>query len=1008
MTSRFKSKIQGGLARVLIGAMLSSLSLAGMVSCQDELCDPSSKGREIRFGASTGYGNGIATRTEYSGNDELDRQVMSLSKWERIDWVSGFDQIRILCEQASANGPTADYDVVGPTKQGQKSVAGIEPASGNGLQWGEGTHHFYAMYPVPGMSSNYSFTDNNPVSESNAVIEPSADNGATVTGRIPSVQEAVLVGDEFKANMNYAYMYAAATAEPNGADVSLEFKPLVTTVEFTFLTPADGGVAGKLTSVSLSSSSTPLCGSFSAAISAANPDNPAVTVSGTGNEVSVTLPGGGVQLRSDEAYKVTLLTLPVAQTDLTLTMNFEGGVKRTLELKDNGTFITIPARKKVYIRNLNVPGRFETEPMQMVIMSNATVGRTFRIPFEVGSTLPTKIIIDWGDSSEPETYAAGTAITASSVTHTYADTDDGDHTITITSNYAAGYDGALIPDFNFSTSTNNRPAMLKGLPTPILKSSTEAFARSFKDCINLESICQDLFKNNPGCIIFDSSFMGCTALTSIPAGLFDYNTIVTNFNGTFSDCSRLTSIPAGLFDNNAMVTSFQETFYKCIGLTSIPAGLFDNNPEVVSFLYTFRDCLGIVGPIPEGLFDNNTKVKQFAGTFQNCQNLVGPIPEGLFDNNTKVTTFSALFQSCYNLDGTIPTGLFDNNPEVQYFSSTFAHCNSLSGAIPEGLFDNNLKVQSFSNTFGFCNSLSGAIPAGLFDYNTKNTSFSSTFESCSNLVGPIPEGLFDNNPEVTTFMSTFKNCTKLNGAIPSGLFDNNTKVTSFNSTFAICSSLVGPIPEGLFENNPEVTGFSGTFTSCRGLTSIPTGLFDGNPKVTTFSSVFAGCAGLTSIPAGLFDNNTKVTNFNGVFSSCSSLTSIPTGLFDKNTEVTNFSSAFSECYNLQQIPGGLFANNFKVTSFQAAFRTCKSLSVIDDVFIKVGVSDPTNRFAGVTKVDFSMCFENAGVDLTSRGTAPDLWNYTLPGSVTSRKCFAKNENYIAEFTNQADIPVSWR
>ena len=332
------------------------MTLLLAVSCQRELGDLGRKGREIRFGASTGYANGVATRTEYSGKDEEGRSIMSLSKWERVDWVSGFDQIRILCEQASANGPTADYDVVGPTTQGQKSVAGIEPAAGNGLEWGEGTHYFYAMYPVPGMSSNYSFTDNNPVSESNAAIEPSADNGATVSGKIPSVQEAVLVGNEFKANMNYAYMYAAATAEPDGSDVTLEFKPLVTTVEFTFLTPADGGVAGKLTGVSLSSSSTPLCGSFSAVISAANPDNPAVTVSGTGNEVSVTLPGGGVQLRSDEAYKVTLLMLPVAQTDLTLTLNFEGGVKRTLELKDNGTFITIPARKKVYIRNLNVPG----------------------------------------------------------------------------------------------------------------------------------------------------------------------------------------------------------------------------------------------------------------------------------------------------------------------------------------------------------------------------------------------------------------------------------------------------------------------------------------------------------------------------------------------------------------------------------------------------------------------------------------------------------------------------
>ena len=434
--------------------LATALSLA--LSCQMiENDNRYESGDTIRFGASTGYENSKATRTEYSGLDENGSSIASTSRYERIDWVAGTDRIRILCE-AAGNGPIVDYAIDGaPTVSGQKSLAGIVPIGENDLKWGAGDHYFYSMYPAPGTVSNYAFTDNNPVVESKARLESASGNKATISGVIPAVQEAFLPegGHEFKANMNYAYMYAATKVE-NGyrGEVTLAFMPLVTTIEFTFLTPADDAITGKLTSVTLKSASTSLSGSFSATVSEEGLE--AISTQDTGDEVTVTLPGGGVELSSEEEYKVTLLTLPVDQTDLTLTLNFEGGVKRTLALTDNGKYITVPARMKVYIRNLNVPGRIETgmvtESMRFVIMSNATVGRTFRLPFPNTCTLPTTLTVDWGDNSEPETFAAGTAITAESLTHTYADSDDGDHTITLTVKYAEDYTGPRIPYFNFS------------------------------------------------------------------------------------------------------------------------------------------------------------------------------------------------------------------------------------------------------------------------------------------------------------------------------------------------------------------------------------------------------------------------------------------------------------------------------------------------------------------------------------------------------------------------------
>ena len=345
---------------VHIGVLITFVFI-GLMSCQKyDGGSDRRKGGLIKFGASTGYANAPATRTEYSGLDENGGSIVSTSNYERIDWVAGSDRIRILCA-AAGNGPTADYAIAGtPTASGAKSSAGITPVAESGLQWGTGDHYFYAMYPAPGMSSNYGFTDNNPVLESTARLEAASGNMATLTGVIPAEQEAFLPegGREFKANMNYAYMYAATKVNARlgqGGEVALAFKPLATTIEFTFLTPADDAISRLLTSVTLTSSTCPLAGSFAAVLSCEG-GAPEVTVQNPVNEITVTLPDRGVRLNSSFPYKVTLLALPVDLTDLTLTLIFTGGVRRTLELKNNGDFITVPAGKKVYIRSLGVPG----------------------------------------------------------------------------------------------------------------------------------------------------------------------------------------------------------------------------------------------------------------------------------------------------------------------------------------------------------------------------------------------------------------------------------------------------------------------------------------------------------------------------------------------------------------------------------------------------------------------------------------------------------------------------
>ena len=764
-------------------------------------------GSSITFGASTGYANAPATKTEYSGLDENGGSIVSTSNYERIP-VRGRRERpdRRLRDRGHADG------------QRREELRRHHPRSGERppVGGGEGDHYFYAMYPAPGMSSNYGFTDNNPVLESNARIESAGDK-ATLTGVIPAAQEAILPegGHEFKANMNYAYMYAATkVGAGQGGEVTLAFKPLVTTFEFTFLTPSDAPIAGKLTSVSLSSSSTPLAGTFVAILGEGGVEG--ITTRNTGGVVTVTLPGGGVELSSAYEYKVTLLTLPVEQTDLTLTLNFEGGVKRTLELKDNDTFITVGACRKVYIRNLDVPGRIETgtESMRLVIMTNSTVGRTFKIPFYSSTSriLPTTLIIDWGDGSEPETYAAGTDIRNNPVTHTYADSDDGDHTITITSKYPEDYTGARIPDFTFYTEAAQLKNMLKKLPDPILKTIMQHPAGAFSNCTNLTYICGDLFSKNPEVTNFTNTFLECRGLTELPEDLFSYCPNASFFDATFFSCTNLTSIPANLFTNNPEASSFNQTFYSCVKLTTIPEELFANNTKAKKFESTFNSCNRLTS-IPENLFANCPDAADFSRTFKGCSGLT-TIPERLFANNTKVTRFSGTFTGATNLT-MIPESLFAVNTIATDFADVFSNCIKLK-TIPKNLFSNNVLAEKFNRAFYSCTGLT-AIPGSLFANNTKATDFGMAFSNCKNLKS-IPKNLFKDLSEVTTFASTFSSCSALTGSIPAGLFATNTKATNFSKTFQGCVKLKAVGNIFIDNENTASTRFSGVsslnFSSC--------------------------------------------------------------------------------------------------------------------------------------------------------------------------------------------------
>jgi len=347
---------------------VSVITLLGAVSCNKEKAVETA-GSAIRFGVSTVYENGPATKTEYSGKDQDNNDISSTSTSERIDWLPT-DQIRIGCyHDTPVSGRDefeyADYQIeLSGSGTDQTHSADLSPI-GNGLQWGEGGHDFIALYPSPAQ-----------MSEDQAQLTSLDKEG--VVSIIPATQTATLSGQVFKPDMNYAYMYAIASGVAKGSDVQLNFKPLVTTLAFTLLTKAGDAITSNLTSVKLSSTQSDayLTGTFSAIIDKEDgfqPLDPENNVIG-GNEITINLPDGGVQLSTTEAYTVTFLTLPMDQTNLTLTLNFADETKRTLELKHDGTWITVPACKKTYIWNLDAPLTVDTytiDPLQAITLTYA-------------------------------------------------------------------------------------------------------------------------------------------------------------------------------------------------------------------------------------------------------------------------------------------------------------------------------------------------------------------------------------------------------------------------------------------------------------------------------------------------------------------------------------------------------------------------------------------------------------------------------------------------------------
>ena len=307
------------------------------------------EGQPIRFSVSSG----TETKASYSG-------VTSSGK-ERIDWESG-DLIRVYCAK-SPEQQTADYVVnsSGITADGAKSKATASVSGGTGLTWGEGEHVFYAVYPSPASTGK------------------SADvlSGGSVKGNIPSSQAPLSVtssGDAYtaKADLLNQYMVSRATATPSGdenVEVTLPFTPITTAIEFTIENGFTSDDALKISSVTLTSATKNLSGTFTANISTTGWTGAYPTCAETGGDgtksVSMDFSGTAMETTGLAKGKTLSFTLFLAPTDdvndLTFKLTKADGswVSTKLAYSNDATHgndgLSFARCKKHYVHGLLIP-----------------------------------------------------------------------------------------------------------------------------------------------------------------------------------------------------------------------------------------------------------------------------------------------------------------------------------------------------------------------------------------------------------------------------------------------------------------------------------------------------------------------------------------------------------------------------------------------------------------------------------------------------------------------------
>lgn len=215
-----------------VAPLWGAMALLVATGCTDELVKEQQQtvlptGNGIVFEATAAYASDDAqTRTSYGGYNDPTNPTSQAINWEEDDKVDIYSPTSPTGE-ASGEGRKAEYDIT--LTDGKAYLT----CNTQGLQWGDETQSFYGIYPAVESMSNA------------AVKERVSFEGTVLKGYVPVNQQHTITktGTTWTAtpNMDYLYMAARATdvQKPIEANqgVELDFQPLTSTLEITFVGP---------------------------------------------------------------------------------------------------------------------------------------------------------------------------------------------------------------------------------------------------------------------------------------------------------------------------------------------------------------------------------------------------------------------------------------------------------------------------------------------------------------------------------------------------------------------------------------------------------------------------------------------------------------------------------------------------------------------------------------------------------------------------------------------------
>ena len=316
--------------------LMGTICLSGSVSCQKEMV-----GKQIHFKAST-RPKAQQTKTSYSGETAEDNS----KTYERIDWVNG-DKILLAMTNAEQTTPaTQVYQITGITSSGRYSTAGLQPEApaSSGLQWGTGTHDFWAAYPSTATVGDHSFSFPIPAAQLASYVE--TNNGVI----------------RFAPDMGKAFMVAGFQSSPTDAGINLDFYHGFTAFEFTVGADDDITVTSfemeTETYETETSTIVPICGTAVATFDSSNSMSYAFSTAPSpspGQTITVTF-DNNPSISSTASMNFKVFALPQDLTGIVIRFYLSNGIQHSLKLKQSNAWLTFSAGVKYNISGLLVPG----------------------------------------------------------------------------------------------------------------------------------------------------------------------------------------------------------------------------------------------------------------------------------------------------------------------------------------------------------------------------------------------------------------------------------------------------------------------------------------------------------------------------------------------------------------------------------------------------------------------------------------------------------------------------